>query len=155
MEAVSMRIAGINLAELIAGLLMIAIGLFAALTSASYPIGTSRSMGPGYVPVALGIILVALGLGIILVEGRKGEPERLDIPGVRPLIAVPAAVLVFALTIQPFGLIPAVFLTAFISTFADRDIGLPRAILLAAALSVVSVAVFKWGLGLQVGIWRW
>jgi putative Mn2+ efflux pump MntP len=125
------------------------------VTAAAYPIGTTRAMGPGYVPLALGAILVVLGLGIILVEGRSREPERLDIPGIRPLIWIPAAVLAFALTIRTFGLAPAVFLTAYISTLADREIGVVRAVVLAACLTVASVLVFKWGLGLQMEVWKW
>jgi len=45
-----------------AGALMMLIGLGACLEGLTYKLGTLTHMGPGFFPVALGVILVVLGM---------------------------------------------------------------------------------------------
>jgi hypothetical protein len=47
-----------------AGGLMILIGLFIALKGTTYRAGTLMHMGPGFLPTALGVLLVLLGIAI-------------------------------------------------------------------------------------------
>lgn len=49
-----------------AGLLMIAFGLLMAIHGPTYSLGTLMHMGPGFLPTALGVILIALGVAIAL-----------------------------------------------------------------------------------------
>ena len=51
--------------DILAGLIFVAFGLAFAITSLSYELGTPLRMGPGYFPLALGGILVLLGLLIV------------------------------------------------------------------------------------------
>ena len=150
-----MRVFGINVTELVAGALVCAIGLFVIWAASPLAIGTARAMGPGFVPISMGIILFALGTGIIVVEGRRGSALAPTIPSFRPLIFIPAAVIVFALTVDRFGLMPSVFFTALISTLSDPGARLPRSLFLAAALAVLAQLVFGYGLGFQVRAWNW
>jgi hypothetical protein len=150
-----MRVLGINAAELIAGLIAIALGVFAAITATSYPFGTIQSMGPGFVPFWLGVILAAMGVGIIVVEGRKSDAEELDIPGLRPLLAISGSVLIFALTIDRFGLLPSVFLTSFVATISESKMNPGRSLIVSVALAAISLVVFQYGLGLQVRAVSW
>ena len=50
--------------EFWAGKLMIAFGLLMAIHGPSYSLGTLMHMGPGFLPTSLGVILIALGIGI-------------------------------------------------------------------------------------------
>lgn len=150
-----MRVFGINFRELAAGLLVSAIGLFVLWASSPLAIGTARAMGPGFVPTSMGIILTMLGAAIIFIEGRRGEAELPTVPSVRPLIFIPAAVIVFALTVDRFGLIPSVFLTTLISTLSDSSGRLVRSLLIAGTLAVLAQLVFAYGLGFQVRAWNW
>lgn len=150
-----MRVFGINVTELAAGLLVAAIGLFVLLSSLSLAMGTARAMGPGFVPVSMGVILILLGLGIIFVEGRRGPAELPSIPAVRPLIFIPAAIIAFAVIVQRFGLVPSVFVAAFISTLSDPSGRLGRSLVVAAVIALISQLVFGYGLGLQVRAWTW
>ena len=85
--------------DILAGLIFVAFGLAFATTSLSYEIGTPLRMGPGYFPLALGGILVFLGLLIVgkgflsssSAEGRLGSV-------VAGRCSDPAAVLFFGLT---------------------------------------------------------
>lgn len=150
-----MRVFGISITELAAGLLVVAIGLFVLLTSANLAVGTARAMGPGFVPVSMGVILILLGFGIVLIEGRRSTDALPSIPAVRPLIFIPAAIIAFALTVQRFGLIPSVFVAALISTLADPASKLATSVLIAASVAILSYLVFGYGLGLQVRAWSW
>jgi hypothetical protein len=47
--------------DTISGLLTILVGILFALVSWTYNIGTATNMGPGYYPLLLSILLVALG----------------------------------------------------------------------------------------------
>jgi hypothetical protein len=150
-----MRVFGTSVTELVAGFLVAAVGLAVLLAAMPLSMGTARAMGPGFVPVSMGIILILLGAGIVFVEGRRGIAERPEMPALRPLIFIPAAVIVFAVTVQRFGMIPSVFLTTFISTLADPASPLVRSLIVAAVLAVLAQLVFGWGLGFQVRAWTW
>ena len=47
-----------------AGALMIFFGLVMALKGPGYRLGTLMHMGPGFLPTALGVILICLGIAI-------------------------------------------------------------------------------------------
>ena len=60
----------VNVKEIAAGILCIAIGGFFVFQSImTLPIDSARQMGPGYFPLAVGLILVVLGLFIGLLFG--------------------------------------------------------------------------------------
>lgn len=52
-------------ADLVAGALFVALGLAFALGSLQYERGTLLKMGPGYVPLTLGVVLALMGAGIV------------------------------------------------------------------------------------------
>jgi hypothetical protein len=150
------RLAGLNTFDIVAGGLMVALGAFVLWEAINYNLGTARSMGPGYFPTALGMILVAIGAGIVLVDGRRTDGER-TFPQLlpRPLIAISLAIIVFALTIQRFGLVPAVMLAVLISSGAERGRHWPSTVMLAAVLAAGSALIFPVALQLQVAIIKW
>jgi hypothetical protein len=61
--------------DLTAGGIFMAVGLAFAVASSRYELGSPLQMGPGYYPLVLGVLLVALGAGVA-VEGlfrRRGS----------------------------------------------------------------------------------
>jgi hypothetical protein len=54
--------------DLLAGSTFVAVGLAFAVASSRYELGSALQMGPGYYPLVLGGLLVALGVGVA-VEG--------------------------------------------------------------------------------------
>jgi hypothetical protein len=83
------------------------------------------------------------------------EPERGRVPWARAGLLA-AAVLLFGLTVEGAGLVPALFLTAFLAALAGRGTGPVRAALIAVALTVLCVLVFVVGLQLRLpllGTW--
>lgn len=62
--------------DLLAGGTFVAVGLAFAVASSRYELGSALQMGPGYYPLVLGGLLVALGVGVA-VEGlfRRRNPR--------------------------------------------------------------------------------
>jgi len=150
-----MKLRGIRSVHLVAGGLTILVGILTSLEALRYTIGTARSMGPGYFPLVLGIMAVICGLGIIFYDGPRNPDMALERPAVRPLLAVAAAILIFTLVVERLGLVPAVSLAAFVSSFAEPRPRLLSAALLAACLGLFAYLIFNLGLGVQAEAFKW
>jgi hypothetical protein len=139
----------VNIREIGAGLIFIAIGILFGLGSIGLEIGTALRMGPGYFPLVLAGILVALGL-VIFTHGF-GHPTkgRLVVPW-RGLVLILATPVVFGLTVRGLGLVPAIMLVVLVSAFASRRMSVPLALALSVALTLFCVLVFSLGLGLPL-----
>jgi Tripartite tricarboxylate transporter TctB family len=148
--------------DIVAGLIFVAFGLAFAITSLRYEIGTPLRMGPGYFPLALGGILVFLGLLIVVkgvgkrfiassdADGRPGS-----VPW-RALFLIVVAVLFFGLTVRGLGLVPATAVTALLTALASYRTSVLAALAVAAGLTVLCVLVFVLALQLRlplVGPW--
>jgi hypothetical protein len=143
--------------DYLGGVLMIALGMAAALQGASYRIGTLSRRGPGYYPVALGVILALAGLVIAITARfeRDVVDERARRPEWRGWFCICAGIVAFVVLGKYGGLIPATFAIVFVSALADRDNRLGAAALLAVACVVVAVVVFRFALQLQFPLFQW
>lgn len=136
--------------DLLAGLLVFAVGAFVVWESGNYGMGRMANIGPGFFPRALGIILILAGLGtMVSALGRGGALPPL---GLRAGAAVGLSLLAFALLVEPFGLVPATIALTFVARFAEPHPPLLRVAALSLALSALCTAVFVWGLGLPINI---
>ncbi|MCG6122825.1 MAG: tripartite tricarboxylate transporter TctB family protein [Microvirga sp.] len=142
--------------DVIAGLLFVGLGAGAIAIASGYPLGTAMRMGPGYFPILVAAMIVALGLAVT-VAGlmRGGGAERFGAIPWRPLFCVLAGVAVFALTIGRFGLIPAVTAMTLIARFSEPMGSKLELAGLVVALNAVAYAIFIYGLNLplRVGFW--
>lgn len=131
-------------------------GLFFFSGIFSLDMGSARNMGPGYLPVSLGGILLVLSIALLLAEGRASAGE--DAPGekfaARSFIAILASVLMFALLVEPFGLLPAVATATLIASAADRSTTIRSATGTCVVVTALCWAVFIIGLGLPVQAFR-
>jgi hypothetical protein len=66
----------------------------------------------------------------------------------RALVVLPLALVLFGLLMEHAGFIPALVVLIFGSALAGREFKLMEVTLLAAGLTVFSVVLFIWGLGL-------
>ncbi|MCS6932261.1 MAG: tripartite tricarboxylate transporter TctB family protein [Acetobacteraceae bacterium] len=144
----------IDVADIVGGLILVAIGLwYANHALVEYSYGTARRMGPGYFPAWVGCLMASLGAAIALLGlFRPGDVPRASL---RPLLAIMGGGFAFAGTFEVLGLVPAVFLLVGIGTLADRPYRPLRTLALAAALSVLGVVLFSWGLGIPLHPFRW
>jgi Tripartite tricarboxylate transporter TctB family len=139
----------VNIRDIGAGLIFIAIGILFGLGSLELELGTPLRMGPGYFPLVLSFILVALGL-VILAHGFGHPTTGLLVVPWRGLVLILAAPVVFGLTVRGLGLVPAVMLVVLISAFASARMSVLLALVLTVALTLFCVLVFSFGLGLPL-----
>lgn len=144
------------LKDVLAGGVFIAFGLAFALGSLAYDIGSPLSMGPGYVPLALGLLLAALGAGVV-VKGIIAASEE-PIGGLewRALVLIVAALLFFGITVRGLGVVPALFGTSLLATFARARTSPPEALAISVGLTILSLLIFVVALGMSlplVGPW--
>ncbi|MBY3599175.1 tripartite tricarboxylate transporter TctB family protein [Rhizobium bangladeshense] len=131
----------------ICGALFIATGAFFALQSLGLDLGTALRMGPGYFPFILACALILLG-AIIFIQALRVEGEPVDPFAWRGMLFILPAPVFFGLTVRGLGFAPALFFTAFIACFASRRMNVVYAVIVSLLLTIFSVAVFSYGLGL-------
>lgn len=137
-----------NAKDLVGGGLVVAVGAFAFVTALGYSLGTARQMGPGYFPLVISGVLVVLGIAIAALSFSR--PAEIELPKWRATIAVLASVIAFATTIDTFGLVPAVFVTIFVSALGDAKWSPLSTSLLAAGMALACWLVFIRFLGLSM-----
>ena len=136
-----------------AGLMFIAVGLFAALFAyANYQMGTAVRMGPAYFPIVLGGLLSVLGLSV-LVEGLTIEGPPVPPIALRPLILISAACVVYGYVMKPLGLVIATACLVFISAFGGHEFKWREVTILYVILIIFSILVFVKGLTLPFPLW--
>jgi hypothetical protein len=138
---------------------MVLLGLGAAFEGSRLEIGTLQQMGPGFLPVVLGLILAALGTLIAgsaaVSRGGHAEetiPARPEWRGWACVVAGPA---LFVVGGYYGGLIPAAFLCVFVSALGDRTATLGRSLALAAGVTLLGVVLFSQVLGVPFPAGRW
>jgi len=141
--------------DIIGGLLLITLGTGVFLQAyLEYPLGTLRHMGPGMFPAWLGVMLAGLGLLLVVPALFKPGP-RLPRVEFRPLVTIIGGGLAFAFVVTRFGMVPAVVVMTGCAVLADNKLGLVGAIVLSAFMSVLIVAIFSYGLGIPLQLFRW
>ncbi|MDF3831541.1 tripartite tricarboxylate transporter TctB family protein [Cupriavidus basilensis] len=145
------------------GALMTLIGLATAGAGMQYHTGTLSHMGPGFFPVAVGVLLALVGI-MIAVSARNEQPAKAQpaghghghgMPDLRGCVCIVLGVLAFLLLGKYGGLIPATFAIVFISALGDRSNTVKQAAVLALAMCVVAAVVFWWALQLQLPLFAW
>ncbi len=129
------------------GAIFVATGAFFAIQSFGLDLGTAFRMGPGYFPLVLALILVVLGI-VILIQATQVKGEPLGEIAWRGMLFILPAPIFFGLTVRGLGFVPSLFLTCLIAAFASSRMKPLQALLLSAALTVFSLVVFSYALGL-------
>ena len=133
--------------DLWAGLLLIVIGAVAVGIARNYPFGSALRMGPGYLPVVLGALLIVFGLAILATGLAGGEKLQGAWPW-RALIVLPLSLALFGFLVDRAGFVPAMMVLIFGAASASHEFRPLEALLLSAGLTAVAAAVFVWALGL-------
>lgn len=133
--------------DLISGVVFILLGLFFGVQSLGLELGTSLRMGPGYFPLVLSGVLILLGI-VVLARSAVAQNGPMGELAWRGMLFILPAPVFFGLTVRGLGFVPALFLTALIASGASHKMTLPKALLLALAVTVFSTLVFSYALGL-------
>ena len=143
--------------DVLAGCFVILVGVLAMIEAMNFELGSARRMGPGYFPFYIGLFLILVGGGIVFEQrltARGNEPSTTGLSW-KPLLLILAAVGCFALTIERFGLLPAVAVSVFLATLADSQTSMRHKLILTVAVPIVCALIFWLGLDIQVHLLRW
>lgn len=137
----------INRADLAAGLVFVIIGAVFGLTSLGLDMGTTLRMGPGYFPMLLSVLLIALG-GAICFNSFRQMHIAVEPYAWRGMVFILGAPVFFGLTVRGLGFVPSIFLTTLLAAFAGLKLRPLQAALLAVAVTLFCTLVFSVALGL-------
>ncbi len=127
----------VDLRDLVGGIAVAMVGGAFFLAARNLPEAPAGQIGPGFVPAAVG--LVALGLGLIIALRAFRTSARFPDVELRPVFAVFAAVATFGLLVKSTGLAPAL-----IGTTTIAAMGSARSRPLAVAGLAIAVAIGCW-----------
>lgn len=144
------------LRDLLAGGTFIALGVAFGAGSLAYDIGTPVRMGPGYVPLVLGVVLAGLGVLVVVKGFIAGEGEPIGEVDWRAVVLITAALLFFGVTVRGLGVVGALFGASLLAALARSQTSRREALVIAVGLTALSVVIFIVALQLRlplVGSW--
>jgi uncharacterized membrane protein YhdT len=141
-----------------AGGLMLLLGVGAAVTGSGYKFGTLARMGPGFMPVVLGIVLAFIGILIAATALGSSEPDEKNFMPDNPqwfgwfcIIAGPVLFIVLG---HYGGMIPAVFACVFVCALGDKTATYKSSFYLACGITVFGVILFHYLLNIPFQLLR-
>ena len=139
-----------------AGGFMILFGLVMALKGPTYNLGTLMHMGPGFLPTALGVILIGLGIAIAMMAVPVPEGVDEDLLPEEPqwfawacILLSPVAFIVFG---SLGGLAPATFMCVFVAALGDKQATWLGSFGLSAIISFFGVMLFHFVLQIPMPV---
>lgn len=143
----------INWPEFLAAIAVGLLGAFMVAEGSGLALGSLKRMGPGYMPVAIGLMLIGFSLGLVLQNGfsaRQPFPFRW-----RPVLSIIAAMLFFSVAVRPLGLIPATVGVVVLAALADAPFRPLRAALTGIVIAALGYLVFVTGLRISLDPFWW
>jgi len=141
-----------------AGGLMLLLGVGAAVTGSGYKIGSLARMGPGFLPVMLGIVLAFLGILIAGTALGSSEPDDKKFLPANPQwfgwLCILGGPVLFIILGQYGGMMPAIFACVFVCALGDNTATYKSSAILAAGITVFGVLLFHYLLGIPFPLLR-
>jgi uncharacterized membrane protein YhdT len=141
-----------------AGGLMMLLGVGAAVTGSGYKFGTLARMGPGFMPVVLGVVLAFIGVLIAGTALGSTEPDDQTFLPQNPQwfgwFCILAGPVLFIVLGQYGGMIPAVFACVFVSALGDKTATYKSSFVLACGVTVFGVLLFHYLLNIPFPLLR-
>lgn len=136
--------------DLASGAIFVALGGYFALEAMKYEFGTPFRMGPGFMPIMLGGILVALGVAVAATGFGKPDTEAPPSWPWRGIVLVLGTIVFFAATIRGLGFIPVVLISGLATALSSSRNSVLSALVISVGLCVLCMLIFVIGLGLLV-----
>lgn len=137
--------------DLVAGVTLIVLALFALWASMDLPRGTLRSVGAGMMPRAVAVLVLLVGVGIAIAALVKGG-EPLGRWPLRGPLFVSLGIVAFALTIRSVGLALAGPAVVIVSGAASPETRPVELFVFAAIMTAFCVGLFRFALGLPIPV---
>lgn len=124
----------------VGGVLLLVLSIVFIVGGWQLGLGVPTRLGTGAFPFVTGLILAVLAV-FICIEERRGDAVT-ERPDWIAFLAICAALAIFAVTADRFGLVPATFLTVVVASFPDRNLPLPGKAILGAIVALACWGVF-------------
>jgi hypothetical protein len=131
------------------GVVLMAIALLALWASSDLEGTRGFSFGAGTAPRMFGVLLLALGAGVAVV-GLLADGPKLATYAWRGPLFVSLAILTFALTIRPLGLVFSAFASFMISALGTPETRWTETIIVGICLTIGCSLLFPYALGLPL-----
>ncbi len=143
-----------NSKDFYTGVLFILFGAAFTWGATKYNMGTAAKMGPGYFPFILGGLLIAIGVIVFTrsLVSASGD-GRVGRFAVKAAVLMFGSIATFALMLRTFGLVAAIFAIILISSLASSESRFKETLISAVVLCLASLAMFVYGLNLQIPVW--
>lgn len=134
-----------------AGLFLIAFAIIGFVGGWTLPMGKLSTVGSGMLPKVTAGLVAVFGL-LLIVESLISRGPVLERWGLRGPFFVLGAILLFAWTIRPLGLIIAGPLAVIVSSLADKDTHVVEVAIFAAVITAFCIGLFSYALRLPIPI---
>lgn len=135
--------------DFVGGLALVAIAIFALWASSDLQGMRGFSFGAGTAPRLFGFLLLGLGLAVMVV-GLVTQGEHITKYAWRGPLFVSLAILSFAATIRPMGLIFSAFTSFMIAALGSPETKWKQTIIVAVCLTAFCSFLFPYALGLPL-----
>lgn len=140
--------------DALAGAILALLGAFIAVYAyMHYPLGRISRMGPGMFPLLLGVALLLVA-AVILIKSFIQASEPIEI-NVRAALFVLGGLAVFAVLIEPFGVVPALFVLLVISSYAVPGRRTVETLAFSAVVTAGVVFIFAYVMALNFKLFGW
>lgn len=137
-----------------AGIMFAAVGVFAAVASLKYDMGTARDMGPGYFPFWLGICLSVLGASVTLRSLSANAPvTRISSSDPKTVVILLGAVALAGVLLNVLGILLTVLILVLLSSMASHLFSWKVALITGLCLALFVWLAFIKALGLVFPLW--
>lgn len=131
---------GMGWGSAIGGLFLFALSIVFMVGGWQLGLGVPTRLGVGAFPFLTGAVLSVLSVFICIAE-RKGDGSSEE-PDWVALVAIGAALAVFAASVDRAGLVPGVWLTVIVASLPDRSLSFPGKAVLGVAVALGCWVIF-------------
>jgi len=135
-----------------AGVVFILIGLVGLYMGWDLTYGSPRNMGPGFFPIWLSWLIIAMG-AICVFRSVAFDGPPIQAMNFRVVGCVFLGALLFGYLIEYIGLFFALILMTLVATQARKDTSLKEVAILAVCMAFLAVIVFVFILGQAMPAW--
>jgi hypothetical protein len=137
-----------------AGILFVAFGGFFSGLGTRYKFGSAASMGPGYFPTVLGILMLLLGAIVTLMAlSFKAKEDAVGKFDWFATLWVLVPIVLFGILLKPMGLVFSLLGLVVASSYASPEFRWKSALINAIVLIILCFGIFIYGLKLQFQLW--
>ncbi|MGM4903398.1 tripartite tricarboxylate transporter TctB family protein [Tardiphaga sp. 866_E4_N2_1] len=137
--------------DVYSGLLLVAVAAIALLYIRTLTIGTVLDMGPGYFPLGLALIVLAMGL-VLVFKGLTTAGLPVGAIHLRPLFFILLSFVAFGFLVERAGLLIAILVQVAIAHFASSEATWRATAITGVSVAILSSVVFVLLLKIPVNI---